>query len=184
MSGKTDRSPRGCAAGRQSGRSTTTSGRPVPTLRSVSSTRFNRLIKRSPRTPPSGRLVTLQSSPFPDCAAWRRRGFPISFFISTGTITSTSGECSTPGAIYPRACGNPRREFEWGNDFRRGPDDLQPYDARAPPRFQPRARSPKASQPWSVTATVSSSLMKPRRGSAIVVSIEMTMPDSSGRSES
>jgi hypothetical protein len=58
------------------------------------------------------------------------------------------------------------------------------YEARAPARFQPRPRSPKASQPWSVTATVSSSLMKPRRGCAIVVSIEMTMPDSSGRSAS
>jgi plasmid stabilization system protein ParE len=58
------------------------------------------------------------------------------------------------------------------------------WDHAAPARFQPRARSPKASQPVSVTATVSSSLMKPRRGCAIVVSIEMTMPDSSGRSAS
>src|SRR5262249_27796211 len=35
-------------------------------------------------------------------------------------------------------------------------------------------RSPKPSHPSSVTATVSSSLMNPRRGCAIVVSMEMT----------
>ena len=47
---------------------------------------------------------------FPDCAAWRRRGFPISFCTSTGTITSTSRECFTPGATDPCACGNLRQE--------------------------------------------------------------------------
>ena len=36
--------------------------------------------------------------------------------------------------------------------------------APAPHRFHPRPRSPKPSEPLSVTATVSSSLMKPRRG--------------------
>ena len=48
-------------------------------------------------------------------------------------------------------------------------------------RFQPRPLSPKPSQPSSVTATVSSSLMKPRLGCTIVVSMEMTMSASSGR---
>jgi hypothetical protein len=48
--------------------------------------------------------------------------------------------------------------------------------AQALPRFQPRPPSPKACQPSFVTATVSSSLMKPRVRWFIVVSIEMTMP--------
>jgi serine/threonine protein kinase len=56
--------------------------------------------------------------------------------------------------------------------------------AQALPRFQPRPPSPKACQPSFVTATVSSSLMKPRVRWFIVVSIEMTMPCSSGRSAS
>src|SRR4029077_7388116 len=38
-----------------------------------------------------------------------------------------------------------------------------------PPRFQPRPPSPKISKPVSVTATVSSSLMKPRVGCFSVV---------------
>ena len=50
-----------------------------------------------------------------------------------------------------------------------------------PPMFQPRPPSPKISWPVAVTATVSSSLMKPRRGCFIVVSIDTTMPDSNGR---
>ena len=47
-----------------------------------------------------------------------------------------------------------------------------------PPRFHPRPRSPNISQPSVVTTTVSSSLMKPRRGWSIVVSTESTMPAS------
>src|SRR5271165_4459503 len=53
-----------------------------------------------------------------------------------------------------------------------------------PGRFQPRPSSPKPIQPSSVTATVSSSLMKPRLGCAIVVSIDRTMSASRGRVES
>jgi len=50
-----------------------------------------------------------------------------------------------------------------------------------PPRFQPRAPSPKITGPCSVIATVSSSLMKPRTGCCNVVSTDTTMPASSGR---
>src|SRR5690349_4762821 len=53
---------------------------------------------------------------------------------------------------------------------------------QAPALFQPRPPSPSASWPLSVTITVSSSLMKPRLGCDIVVSIDSTMPLSSGRS--
>src|SRR5579883_778912 len=53
-----------------------------------------------------------------------------------------------------------------------------------PPRFQPRPPSPKISWPVAVTAIVSSSLIKPRFGCFIVVSTEITMPASSGRSAS
>ena len=53
--------------------------------------------------------------------------------------------------------------------------------AAVPPRFQPRPPSPKISKPVSVTAMVSSSLMKPRVGCFSVVSTEMTEPVSSGR---
>jgi len=56
-----------------------------------------------------------------------------------------------------------------------------PHAAAVPPRFHPRPPSPKISKPPSVTTTVSSSLMKPRRGCAKVVSTDTTMPDSSGR---
>ena len=50
--------------------------------------------------------------------------------------------------------------------------------------FQLRQLSPNPSHPLSVTATVSSSLMNPRFGCRIAVSIEITMPLSSGRSSS
>src|SRR5688572_32989940 len=42
--------------------------------------------------------------------------------------------------------------------------------AAVPPRFHPRPPSPKISKPVSVTAIVSSSLMKPREGCFSVVS--------------
>lgn len=53
-----------------------------------------------------------------------------------------------------------------------------------PPRFQPRPWSPISSKPSSRMATVSSSLMKPRRGWSMVVSTEITMLASSGRAAS
>jgi len=48
-------------------------------------------------------------------------------------------------------------------------------------RFQPRPLSPNPSHPSSVTATVSSSLIRPPLRCAISVSVELTMPTSSGR---
>ena len=51
-------------------------------------------------------------------------------------------------------------------------------------RCQPRTPSPRPFQPLSVTRTVSSILTRPRLGWFIVVSIDNTMPASSGRSMS
>ena len=65
---------------------------------------------------------------------------------------------------------------------RKGKGGARPERAYALLRFQPRPVSPKPSQPSAVTAMVSSILMKPRFGWFIVVSIDSTMPSSSGRS--
>ncbi len=60
--------------------STTTSGRPVPTLRSVSSTRFNRLLKRSPRTPALGSPRYASELALPGLRSLATKGFPYLVF--------------------------------------------------------------------------------------------------------
>ena len=52
------------------------------------------------------------------------------------------------------------------------------------PTFHPRPPSPYACHPFAVTASVSSSLMYPRRGCMSVVSIDRTIPSRRGRSAS
>src|SRR5581483_605179 len=74
-----------------------------------------------------------------------------------------------------------RREVELAARQDKKPDA---YLTAVPPTFHPRPPSPKISWPVAVTATVSSSLMKPRFGCLMVVSTEITMPGSSGRSAS
>jgi len=71
-------------------------------------------------------------------------------------------------------------------DFAESPEAIwaaAPVQA-VPPGVQPRPSVPYISCPVSVTASVSSSLMKPRRGWCMVVSTDSTMPGSSARAAS